>query len=63
MILSVFLTQLRKIRNATCRQGALHFIRGVGWFGHAVASLQGAVEQLIHGQIRVGGSSCRKHFK
>lgn len=40
-----------------------HFIRGVGGFGHPVASLQSAVEQLIHGQIRVGGSSCREHFK
>lgn len=39
-----------------------HFIRGMGRFGHSVASLQSAVEQLIHGQIRVGGSSCRKHF-
>lgn len=40
-----------------------HFIRGVGGFGHSVASLQSAVEQLVHGQIRVRGSSCRKHFK
>lgn len=40
-----------------------HFVRGVCGLGHAVASLQSVVEELVHGQVGVRGSSCRSNFK
>lgn len=55
--LCVFLLVLNLVSTQRQRWN-LHFIGGLCRFGHPVASLQGAVEHLIHRQVRVWGSTC-----